>query len=689
MVFSYKAESQDVLARNITNQTCKDHHSSTARTTQRYLKSIKYSNTRPNRDLETWEVLLKTDHHQSWMFEVIFNYGEHTAPAPTTHEDGEWTLRPGPFSIHRSGFEVRTYRRCQRVLMFHHFLKLGRPGCLVGATKFQYQADPKSRALLLQSCTPCGYSPSQNGMYSSVQLAFTTFEYWTAPDPGSITSGEDVDMDLSGFSTSAAKWVNLNSDGTPGVLAQVPGGSWYYLPNHSADKPAVGLPTVMSPIPSMADSHHWSFEDLTGDGQLDMVFASPDGSLQGFYERMEDGGWSNFIPFKSYPTACSATDRTIVKVNLHGNGSSDLLHLAALGDNECTWYPSLGSHGYGPEKRTSGAPAVPRRETSFLSCCDMNGDGLSDILMVYNSHVHYWPNMGHRRFGSKVVMANPAFLEDHNMDFSPLRIRMADISRSRTADLIYLPPEGGVRIYYNQSGNGWSDAYKITAFPLLDHFCAMDAFDIGGRGTVSLCWTSDYLHCHGGSTTTVHSIDLMGGQKPRLLTKYSNRIGGEANIAYRSSTQYHLDDQRAGRPWTTHLPFPINCIESVVTNNLITQTSCTTRYAYHDGYYDPVERQFRGFHMVEEEFSRPPVHTKNWFYVGLQRIDDTSILPDSYVAANHPQQNPLPSATIHAKVLAETLTLEEIQDRYRALAGQLRRQEIFGHDGSPKSAIPY
>ena len=36
-------------------------------------------------------------------------------------------------------------------------------------------------------------------------------------------------MDLSGFSTSAAKWVNLNSDGTPGALTQVPGGSWYYL----------------------------------------------------------------------------------------------------------------------------------------------------------------------------------------------------------------------------------------------------------------------------------------------------------------------------------------------------------------------------------------------------------------------------------------------------------------------------
>ena len=65
-----------------------------------------------------------------------------------------------------------------------------------------------------------------------------------------------------------------------------------------------------------------------------------------------------------------------------------------------------------------------------------------------------------------------------------------------------------------------------------------------------------------------------------------------------------------------------------------------TRYAYHHGYFDGVEREFRGFGMVEqwdtEEIGSvpddqsssaatnldaasfvPPVHTKTWFHTGV------------------------------------------------------------------------
>ena len=48
--------------------------------------------------------------------------------------------RDDPFSSYRAGFEVRTGRLCQRVLMFHHFA--GEPGvgndCLVRSTDFTY-----------------------------------------------------------------------------------------------------------------------------------------------------------------------------------------------------------------------------------------------------------------------------------------------------------------------------------------------------------------------------------------------------------------------------------------------------------------------------------------------------------------------------------------------------------------------
>ena len=51
-----------------------------------------------------------------------------------------------PFSSYRSGFEVRTYRLCQRVLMFHHFPRAGR---LPGAGGRRQLSRPLDRLHLL------------------------------------------------------------------------------------------------------------------------------------------------------------------------------------------------------------------------------------------------------------------------------------------------------------------------------------------------------------------------------------------------------------------------------------------------------------------------------------------------------------------------------------------------------------
>ena len=68
------------------------------------------------------------------MFEVVFDYGEgHYAEdepdadgrifarAQIDRPTGSLAGRQDPFSTYRAGFEVRTYRLCRRVLMFHHF----------------------------------------------------------------------------------------------------------------------------------------------------------------------------------------------------------------------------------------------------------------------------------------------------------------------------------------------------------------------------------------------------------------------------------------------------------------------------------------------------------------------------------------------------------------------------------------
>lgn len=60
--------------------------------------------------------------NEGWMFEVVLDYGEHDQHAPAPNDKGNWPYRQDPFLTYRAGFEVRTGRLCQRVVMAWRFL---------------------------------------------------------------------------------------------------------------------------------------------------------------------------------------------------------------------------------------------------------------------------------------------------------------------------------------------------------------------------------------------------------------------------------------------------------------------------------------------------------------------------------------------------------------------------------------
>ena len=161
--------------------------------------------------------------------------------------------------------------------------------------------------------------------------------------------------------------------------------------------------------------------------------------------------------------------------------------------------------------------------------------------------------------------------------------------------------------------------------------------DLLGNGTACLVWSSPLP---GDARRPMRYVDLMGGQKPHLLVKTVNNLGAETRVDYAPSTKFYLQDKRDGKPWITRLPFPVHVVERVETYDHISRNRFVTRYAYHHGYFDGEEREFRGFGMVEqwdtEEFAAltpsgdapgsdnidaashvPPVHTKTWFHTGV------------------------------------------------------------------------
>jgi hypothetical protein len=131
------------------------------RSANRYIKRIQYGN-RVSR-------LVESDLDRGgWMFEVVFDYGEghyrdleldgalppdaqHRFARASLSAGGGWAVRPDPFSVHRAGWEVRTYRRCQRVLMFHRFAELGAEPCLVRSTEFDYADLNYSSAVTIET----------------------------------------------------------------------------------------------------------------------------------------------------------------------------------------------------------------------------------------------------------------------------------------------------------------------------------------------------------------------------------------------------------------------------------------------------------------------------------------------------------------------------------------------------------
>jgi len=706
-----------------------------------YLKRIIYGNLKPNRDAN-WQAtdpstMKNADglFHEDWMFEVVFDYGEghyseQKAPDPSQHDyalaqiepsaNSTWPVRQDPFSSYKAGFEIRTYRLCQRVLMFHHFpAELdGINDYLVRSTEFTYDQSPI--ASFITNVTQSGYKYYKDKRrFLKKSLPPLVFEYSKA-----IISEDIQEIDAkslenlpTGLDNSRYQWVDLDGEGISGILTEQ-ADAWFYKANLGGGQ--FGPLELVTAKPSLAalSSGQQQLLDLAGDGQLDLVeFGGP---VPGFYERSEDQDWEQFKPFVSLPNI-PWNDPNLRFVDLTGDGHADVL----ITENEVfAWYPSLAEEGFGQVESVrqaleeeKGPRLVFADGTQSIYLADLSGDGLSDLCRIRNGEICYWPNLGYGRFGAKVTMDNAPWFDSPDQ-FDQKRIRTADIDGSGTTDIIYLSHDR-VAIYRNECGNSWSDPDYINSFPPVDNFSSVVAIDLLGNGTACLVWSSPLP---GSMQAPMKYIDLMKQGKPHLLTKTVNNLGAETIVRYAPSTKFYLKDKEDGKPWITKLPFPVHVVERVETYDHISRNRFVTSYTYHHGYFDGEEREFRGFGMVEqqdtEEFAVlsssdtfpdvtnidqashvPPVVTKTWFHTGafLRGEEISRFLAHEYYGAPSPADPTFEAkfAAFLGTLLADTvlpdvpLTTDEIREACRALKGSMLRQEIYGLDGTDKEKHPY
>jgi hypothetical protein len=111
IVYGYKPEDYVGVDFTATHERNRDHK---VKGPQRYLKRIQYGNVKPY--LPDLRATSASPLPQQWMFELVFDYGDHDVASPLPGEvpSKEWPPRPDPFSTYRPGFEVRTHRLCRR-----------------------------------------------------------------------------------------------------------------------------------------------------------------------------------------------------------------------------------------------------------------------------------------------------------------------------------------------------------------------------------------------------------------------------------------------------------------------------------------------------------------------------------------------------------------------------------------------
>jgi len=186
-----------------------------AATANRYLKRVRWGNRMP-------------DVADDFMFEVVFDFGEHGEidaasglVFATPEEDRAWPVRADAFSSFRAGFDVRTRRLCERVLVFHRFAELGEGATLVGSVDFEY--DHATHLARLVAATRRAYERDPAGGYIAAEFPAVRLRYsetQLAPRAGTLDA-RTLAVLPTGVDGSEFRFVDLDGEGLPGIVAEL------------------------------------------------------------------------------------------------------------------------------------------------------------------------------------------------------------------------------------------------------------------------------------------------------------------------------------------------------------------------------------------------------------------------------------------------------------------------------------
>ncbi|MFW5920829.1 MAG: SpvB/TcaC N-terminal domain-containing protein, partial [Polyangiales bacterium] len=300
---------------------------------------------------------------------------------------------------------------------------------------------------------------------------------------------------------------------------------------------------------------------------------------------------------------------------------------------------------------------------SEVKLADMNGDGIQDIVKMRRGRLVYWPGKGDAKWGvgpseceppgfdagRHIEMATPP--EEVNPELAG--VFLSDVNADGAADIVQVRFRD-VDVWFNEAGRGFTRRTTISGTPAAPDFAPrVRLTDIDGSGTTDILY---------GNAHRYQWIDLMGGRRPRLLTVVDNGLGALTEIDYGSSAEDYTADLADAESCTdsscerfawSHVestgcqprheapgdgdPATARCYRpngSPLVSTVVRSVSTSdrfdllgrepqvseTRFAYHDGYYEGIEQEFRGFGAADAEnvgdTNHPTSFTRTFFLQG-------------------------------------------------------------------------
>ncbi len=385
--------------------------------------------------------------------------------------------------------------------------------------------------------------------------------------------------------------------------------------------------------------------DMNGDGLPDVLDTSGDGPHRFYINQLgADGGHGFSAPIESRVAEGDAfrlSGNVVQELDLDGNGYADLLNTqtgawllnagsgtdwAAPGEGlDVAGLPNFASADtlaglrftdFDNDKQidilasTSDSTSVyVNRRSSFslrqvdpigagfatanLQLADMNGDGLNDpVEVLEGGGVRYRLALGRGRWTEWRVIPG--------LDVSPSEqpfVDLEDLNGDGLADLVIVTPNE-IKYAVNRNANRF-DAFRTVAADEVEGDLPERAdgvtvlyADMNANGSEDIVWFDP--------NGRVRYLELFP-VRPHLLSRIENNLGMVQVVTYASTVEQAA---HAEEPWDVSLPYPMQVVARTDVFSTLTGGDDgsgvheVTEYTYRNGYYDGVEKQFRGFTEV-------------------------------------------------------------------------------------------